>query len=422
MLIAATVTSSLKLPPFHPRQHEIARDTTRFRVAACGRRFGKTRLGAALCIKTAADGGRAWWIAPTYKVSEVGWRFIRRLAAQVPGATIHKADRIVTFPNGGEVVVRSADNPDSLRGEGLDFVVMDECAFIHEDAWQEAIRPALADRKGRALFISTPKGQNWFYRLWLRCVDPTQDDWRGWQLPTATNPYIAASEIEAARDSMPETVYRQEFLAEFLAETGENAFRREWWDGKNRFSADGREVRGQVIARFQSWDTAEEVGDDNAWTVCVTGEILKDYRLAIRHVFRQRMTFDALPGTIESLARQWNIDGLLRGVIIEDKSSGKSARYTLQAAAPEWLRGLIFPFKPQGSKEARASAASVWCRNNMVLLPHPGDGAEWLLDFEDELFSFPQSAFADQVDAFGQAIVFLENYLTAGYKARRGGA
>jgi predicted phage terminase large subunit-like protein len=121
------------------------------------------------------------------------------------------------------------------------------------------------------------------------------------------------------------------------------------------------------------------------------------------------------------MARQFNADGLLRGVIIEDKSSGKSARYTLQAAAPSWLRGMIYPFKPQGSKEARASAASVWCRNGMVLLPHPGEAVPWLLTFEDELFSFPQSAYADQVDAFGQGITFLENYLAEGYRARAGG-
>ena len=90
------------------------------------------------------------------------------------------------------------------------------------------------------------------------------------------------------------------------------------------------------MARYQSWDTAEEVGDDNAWTVGVTFEVLNDYRLAVRHVFRARMTFDALPGTIESLARQWNVDGRLKGVVIEDKSSGKSAIHTLKASASTW--------------------------------------------------------------------------------------
>ena len=205
---------------------EVALSPARFRVLACGRRrWGKTRLGAALCLKTAADGGRAWWVAPSYPMSVVGWRLIHRLALQIPGAEILKGDRRVTLPGGGEIQVRSADNPDSLRGEGLDLVVLDECAFIHEDAWQEAIRPALSDRKGRAMFISTPKGRNWFWRVWQRCIDEHDPEWHGWQLPTAANPYIDTAEIEAARQGLPERVFEQEYLAMFLDDAG-GIFRR----------------------------------------------------------------------------------------------------------------------------------------------------------------------------------------------------
>ena len=224
-MIATAHRPLIKLPPLHPRQREIALDDARFKVAAAGRRFGKTRLGAALCMMTAGAGGRAWWVAPTYPVAQVGWRLIRRMALQIPSAEVRQAERIATLPNGGEIQVRSADNPDSLRGEGLDFVVMDECAFIHEDAWQEALRPALADRKGRALFISTPKGRNWFWRLWQRCTDDNDHEWRGWQLPTAANPYIDPTEIEAARQGLPERIFAQEFLAQFLDDAG-GVFRR----------------------------------------------------------------------------------------------------------------------------------------------------------------------------------------------------
>lgn len=219
-------TATVKLPAFHPKQREVALDPTRFKVVTSGRRWGKTRLGAALCIMTAGKGGRAWWVAPTYPVASVGWRLIHRMARQVPGAVIRQGDRMVTFPNGGEIQVRSADNPDSLRGEGLDFVVMDECAFIQEDAWLEALRPALSDRKGRAMFISTPKGRNWFWRLWQRCVDDQDHEWRGWQLPTADNPYIDPVEIEAARRGLPERIFAQEYLAEFLDDTSGVVFRR----------------------------------------------------------------------------------------------------------------------------------------------------------------------------------------------------
>jgi phage terminase large subunit-like protein len=131
---------------------------------------------------------------------------------------------MVTLPGGGFVAVRSADNPDSLRGEGLDFVVMDECAFMQREAWTEAIRPALSDRLGKALFISTPKGRNWFWENYQRGING-EEGWAAWTFPTVNNPYIAASEVEAARRDLPEIIYRQEYLAEFVDDQG-GVFRR----------------------------------------------------------------------------------------------------------------------------------------------------------------------------------------------------
>ena len=114
-------------------------------------------------MQVAMNGGRAWWVAPSYKMAAVGWRLVHELGVQVPGVQVSKVNRMITLPTGGAVQIRSADDPDSLRGEGLDFVVMDECAFMKEDAWTHALRPALSDRLGKAMFISTPKGRNWFY-------------------------------------------------------------------------------------------------------------------------------------------------------------------------------------------------------------------------------------------------------------------
>src|SRR4030067_198797 len=161
-----TTTIQINAHP-HPGQRMVHRHPARFKILAAGRRWGKTRLGVNECLAVAAQGGRAWWVAPSYKMSEVGWRPIRRMAGKV-GAEVRKADRQVIFPGGGEVAVRSADNPDSLRGEGLNLVILDECAFMQEEAWTEALRPALSDRQGKAIFISTPSGRNWFWRLWQR--------------------------------------------------------------------------------------------------------------------------------------------------------------------------------------------------------------------------------------------------------------
>ena len=159
-------------------------------------------------------------MAPSYPVAAVCWRGIKALATQIPNISIRHTDKLITLPSGGEVQVRSADNPDSLRGEGLDFCVMDECAFIKESAWNEALRPALSDRLGKALFISTPKGRNWFWRLWMLGNSGTDDEWRSWRFPTSNNPFIASTEIDAAQSNLPERIFQQEYLAEFIDDAG----------------------------------------------------------------------------------------------------------------------------------------------------------------------------------------------------------
>jgi hypothetical protein len=122
------------------------------------------------------------------------------------------------------VAIRSADNPDSLRGEGLDFCVMDECAFMKKEAWTEAIRPSLSDRQGKALFISTPKGRNWFWENYQNGL-AGNEGWASFSFPTESNPYIASVEIEAAKRDLPELIFRQEYLAEFIDDEG-SVFRR----------------------------------------------------------------------------------------------------------------------------------------------------------------------------------------------------
>jgi hypothetical protein len=164
-------------------------------------------------------GGASWWVAPSYKVAAVGWRQLKRLAQQIPGTAIWEGDRKAEFPGNGWFQVRSADDPDTLRGEGLNRVVIDECAFVSEAAWTEAIRPALSDRKGDALLISTPKGQNWFWRSWVK-GRAEGGDWKSWSFPSVSNPFLDPAEIESARHDLPERTFIQEYLAEFLPDAG----------------------------------------------------------------------------------------------------------------------------------------------------------------------------------------------------------
>ena len=216
-------TVAINLPPLHKGrsgsggQVEIDQCQARFVVVACGRRWGKTMYGVYKCVKSVVDkGGIYWWIGPHYQEASRGWVMLKRLCGQIPGVEIREADRCIRFPGiANEIWIKSGDDPNSLRGEGLDGAVLDECAFSKEAVWFEAIRPALADKKGWAVFISTPRGKNWFYRLWRR--GEAGGAWASFKRPTIDNPFIDPREIEAARQEMSDEQFAQEFEADFGA-------------------------------------------------------------------------------------------------------------------------------------------------------------------------------------------------------------
>lgn len=275
----------------------IHNNLARFKVVSAGRRFGKTRLAVLECVNVANQGGRAWWVSPTYKTSEVGWRPLRSLNRDVPGAEIRLGDRIINYPNGGFVAVRSADNPDSLRGEGLDFVVMDECAFMQREAWTEAIRPALSDRQGKALFISTPKGRNHFWELYQKGING-EEGWQSWTFPTISNPFIQASEIEAAKRDLPEMIFRQEYLAEFIDDQG-GVFRR---------------VQEAAVLEPQEPDANKQyvAGVDVASSIDFTVVSIMDVKskeLVYLDRFN-RVDYNVLENRLEALYKRWHLDSM----------------------------------------------------------------------------------------------------------------
>ncbi len=212
--------NDLHLPTLRRDQRAIARHRARFKVVACGRRWGKTTLGLVIATQAALEGRRVWWVAPTYGLAFHPWRAIKAALAE-EWTFKSEAERHIDLPGGGFLTVKSADDPDSLRGVGLDLVVVDEAAFIAEEAWTAALRPALSDRRGSALLISTPRGRNWFYHAYQRGLDRHNRAWHSWRYPTAKNPQIPRAEIEEAHGLLPEAIFRQEYEAEFLAEGGE---------------------------------------------------------------------------------------------------------------------------------------------------------------------------------------------------------
>jgi predicted phage terminase large subunit-like protein len=234
------------------------------------------------------------------------------------------------------------------------------------------------------------------------------------------NPYIDAEQYEESLSELDEVTQAQLLRGEWITDPSRKAFQPEWWRGKNRFRFDAKVLRADVVARWCSWDTALKDGDGNDYSACVVAELTSDYRLLIVDVWRDRLQFPDLPDAIATMASRWNYDGKLSGVLIEDKASGTSAYQTLLRTAPDWLAAILQTFRPTTDKVQRARQAAVWCKRNSVLLPHPDARLEWMHDFEHELYAFPDVTFDDQTDALDQLILYLENYISAGWRAREG--
>ncbi|MCC6904438.1 MAG: hypothetical protein IT326_01250 [Anaerolineae bacterium] len=209
------------IPDLRPDQAGVATHPARFKVVACGRRWGKTTLGLYLAAEAMRRGRRVWWVAPTYNMAFEPWLALKQAFEGADGLVKQEAARYLALPDGGSISIKSADAPDRLRGVGLDLVIVDEAAFISQYVWQAVLRPALADRRGRALMISTPRGRNWFYHAFQRGLDPLAHDWEAWRAPTSANGLIAPEEIADVRALTPERIFRQEYEAEFLEDGGE---------------------------------------------------------------------------------------------------------------------------------------------------------------------------------------------------------
>ncbi len=223
---AQPATVQVFLPRPHPAQQEVIDSAARFNVLAWGRRAGKSVLEIDRVCETALNGQPAAWFAPTYKYLAQAWRELCAVLRPV-ASRLQETEHRIELITGGVVEAWTLDSPDPARGRKYKRVVVDEAALVQrlDQAWNGAIRPTLVDLQGDAWFGSTPKGRNYFWTLFQRGQDPEETEWKSWQLPTAANPNIEASEIEAARLGTPEHFFLQEYLAQFI-EDGGVVFRR----------------------------------------------------------------------------------------------------------------------------------------------------------------------------------------------------
>lgn len=149
------------------------------------------------------------------------WRDLKRTLRAVDHIHISEAERRIDLPRGGQIAIRSTHEPDNLRGAGLDFAVLDEAAFMQPSVWGEIVRPMLADRRGGALFLSTPRGRNFFWELFKLGLDPEEPQWAAFHFTSYDNPHIPRAELDAIQRVTPEHVWRAEYLAEFNDDAGQ---------------------------------------------------------------------------------------------------------------------------------------------------------------------------------------------------------
>ena len=242
----------LKKP--HPAQKQVLDSDARFRVMMCGRRFGKSLISQNISIETGIKRQHVAYITPTY---QLGKMFFKEICKLLPDKIFKKneTDLLIDFVTGGSVRFYTGERLDAMRGTKFHLVIIDEASYIPnlEEGWNNYIRPTLTDYKGKAIFLSTPRGKNYFYSLFMRGGEP---DWQSFKFSTYDNPHIDASEIDAAAAQLPAVVFKQEYMADPM-ENAANPF------GSEFINACTKETQG--TAAYYGIDLAKSVD----WTVII---------------------------------------------------------------------------------------------------------------------------------------------------------
>ena len=380
------------LPPLHKGQLEVAKSDARWKILCAGRRFGKTRLGVQMCMEVALNGGRAWWVAPTFSIARVGWRDIAASAKSFPREiepNVSLANMQIDLPNGGSIAVRSADNPQRLRGEGLDFLVMDEAAFVKPEVWQEVLRPTLTERKGSALFISTPMGMdNWFFDLWE--VAEKAPNWERFRFSTYDNPMIDNDEIDSAKDEVGSIVFAQEYLAEFV-DAGQGMLKPEWmsyFDIRDRmYIGGGSQWNPQEMLHFGTADLAVTTKTESDYTVILSCAISTDMKIYIEDMLRVKIEGPEIVPTIQQLYNKYE----WAYVCLEKQNFTKNFTQLAQRAGMR-----VREMDTSKDKITQALPLSARMESGDVLFRR---NASWLEELERELMTFPVGRHDDIVDA-----------------------
>ncbi|WP_428329035.1 terminase large subunit domain-containing protein [Mucilaginibacter sp.] len=250
---------NLTLPKPHSGQQQVLNSKARFKVLLCGRRWGKSLISQIISVLGIINGKQIAYVTPTYQLSKIFFQDVLKLIPFKLIKSANKTDLIIELITGGTLSFLTGERLDNFRGRKFHTVIIDEAAYIPdlESAWLNSIRPTLTDYKGNALFISTPRGKNYFYALYNKGLNK-EDGYESFHFTSYDNPHIAKSEIDAAALELPDAAFRQEYLAE----PGENS--------NNPFGVDN--IRDNTITELSRKETKVigiDLGKHNDYTVFI---------------------------------------------------------------------------------------------------------------------------------------------------------
>jgi predicted phage terminase large subunit-like protein len=388
-------TVLVRLPLLHSAQEQIRSGAGRFNVLNCGRRFGKDVLGQDLLVEPALaeKGLPTAWFAPTYRMMLDTFREVADTLRPV-ASKINASDHRIELVTGGVIDMWSLDVPDVARGRKYKRVIINEAALVPDltRVFQKVIRPTLADYQGDAWFLSTPVGHNDFFDLYNRQF--TNENWKGWTYPTSANPYIPASEIEEMRRDMPDTAFRQEILAEFVAVEGA-LFQRNQFNIVDSAPADLKWLRTYDLALTtnEASDRTASLCGARGVDACPCHGIVDP--LYIRDGFAMKAEY---PEVKAAMIGQALVDGRGVRILVETVAFQLAAFQELQRV-PELVGYSIVGEKPKGGKIERLRPAQDRAVQGQI---HLVRGA-WINDFLDEITSITVEM-EQEHDDYGDAL------------------
>jgi predicted phage terminase large subunit-like protein len=328
------------------------------------------------------------FFAPTYKLLLDVWSDMERTLKPITRKA-NKTEMRIELVTGGKIDFWTLEDQDAGRGRKYARIVIDEAAHARylKEAWERAISPTLTDYQGEAWFISTPNGINFFHELYQRGLDPDQPDWQSWHMPTTVNPFISGEEVSRYREELPELVFRQEYLAEFVT-FGAGLV-------KPDMIIETPPPRGLPVVLGVDLAISEKQGADFTAIVAMSTDPVTG-NVYVLEAERHRCAFHDVLARIKASAARHEP----RLILIEQTQYQAAVVQELMRTTTLPVRGI----RPDKDKLTRFLPLLTRYEQRMVR-HDPGGVPAW---FRDELLSFPEGLNDDGVDAAAHAFSALD--------------